>query len=327
VLYSFGGGTDGESPVGGGLVFDAAGNLYGTTQGGGAHHQGTVFELSPGDGGWTEKILYSFKGLKDGASPNGGVVLDAAGNLYGTTNHGNLLDDGVVFQLSPEPNGKWKENVILRFGHHHDGSSPAAGLVIDGAQNLYGTTPGTVFELSPSNGKWTETVLHRFTGGKNGEYLFSNVILDSGGNLYGTTVNGGKITQTGPCSFGCGVVFMLSPDGKGKWKETVLYRFKGGEDGDGPFAGLVFDAANNLYGTTEQGGGTGCQFQFGCGTAFELTPSAGGEWKETVLRRFKNTKGGQQPMASLILDSAGNLYGTTSGAGAGGAGVGFEIIP
>ena len=334
VLYAFTGGSDGGYPAGG-VIFDAEGDLYGTTADGGANGDGTVFELSPTDGGgWTETVLHSFNG-DDGLSPSAGLVFDGAGNLYGTTfSGGKPLDLGVVFELSPTAKGKWKEKVLLELGKHPDGGGPMGALVFDGAGNLYGTASGgyqvvgSVFELTPlANGRWKETILHGFKGKGDGGRPLGSVVLDAEGNVYGTTSEGGRITELYPCAFGCGTVFELMPRAQGKWKEAVLYKFEGGEDGDGPVAGLVFDAANNLYGTTEMGGGTGCQFQFGCGTVFELTPSVGGKWKEIVLHRFKNTKGGQQPMAGLILDSAGNLYGTGSGAGAGGGGVVFEITP
>lgn len=332
VLYSFAGGSDGSNPVGG-VIFDAAGNLYGTTTGGGANGIGTVFELSPvAGGGWTEAVLHSFNG-NDGVAPSAGLVFDAAGNLYGTTaSGGKPLFLGVVFELSPGAHGKWKEKILLELGKHPDGGGPRASLIFDSAGNLYGTASGgyevagSVFMLTPrSNGTWKETILHGFTGKSDGGSPLGPVVLDSQGNVYGTTNEGGYITGTYPCAFGCGTVFELSRGAKGKWKEAVLYKFKGHEDGDEPAAGLAFDSAGNLYGTTDLGGGNGCSFQFGCGTAFELQPVAGGKWKERVLHRFKSSEGGQQPVAGLILDSAGDLYGTASDNGPGGAGVVFEI--
>jgi uncharacterized repeat protein (TIGR03803 family) len=334
VLYSFAGGTDGAYPIAE-LIFDAAGNLYGTTAGGGANDAGTVFELSPGANGWTETVLHSFN-VSDGAIPSAGLVFDTAGNLYGTTfSGGKPLDLGVVFQLSPTAKGKWKEKILLEFGRHVDGGGPAGTLIFDAAGNLYGTgsggyqVAGSVFELTPQpNGKWKEKVLHGFTGKGDGGFPHGALVLDSDGNLYGTTQNGGNSSGTGPCMFGgCGTVFKLSPGANGKWQETVICKFKGTEDGMGPVAGLAFDPAGNLYGTTEMGGGTGCDFNFGCGTAFQLTPEASGKWKETVLHRFKSDEGGKHPLAGLVLDSTRKSYGTASSNGQGSAGVVFEITP
>ncbi len=333
VLYNFAGGTDGANPAAE-LIFDAAGNLFGTTAGGGANGAGTVFELSSGSGGWTESILHSFN-VSDGAFPAAGLVFDAAGNLFGTTlSGGKPLDLGVVFELSPSSKGTWKEKVILQFGHHVDGGGPAGTLTFDAAGNLYGTASGgyqvagSVFELTPmANGKWKEKVLHGFTGKGDGGFPHGSLVLDSSGNLYGTTQNGGRFGLTGPCSFGgCGTVFRLSPAANGKWKETVIRRFQGGEDGMGPAAGVVFDTEGNLWGTTEMGGGSGCDFQFGCGTAFELTPS-NGKWTEKVLHRFKSDAGGKHPLAALLLDAGGNSYGTASINGEGNAGTVFQITP
>ena len=333
VLYSFAGGADGSDPAGE-LIFDAAGNLYGTTAGGGANNDGTVFELSPGATGWTETVLHSFND-SDGAFPRAGLVFDGAGSLYGTTaSGGKPLDLGVVFQLSPTSKGHWNEKVILEFGHRADGGGPDGTLIFDAAGNLYGTASGgyqvagSVFELTPlANGKWKEKILHGFTGKGDGGFPHGSLVLDSDGNLFGTTSNGGRLTDTGPCSFGCGTVFKLSPGSNGKWKETVIRKFNGGEDGKGPVAGLAFDTAGNLYGTTEMGGGTGCDFQFGCGTAFELIPETGGEWKERVLHRFQSNEDGKHPLAGLVLDARRNSYGTASNNGRGNAGVVFEITP
>jgi uncharacterized repeat protein (TIGR03803 family) len=334
VLYSFMGGTDGEYPSAE-LIFDSAGNLYGTTEGGGADNAGTVFELSPDASGWTETILHSFN-VSDGAIPSAGLVLDAHGNLYGTTRSGGKpLDLGLVFQLSPAANGTWKEKILLEFGRHADGGGPNGTLILDAAGNLYGTASGgyqvagSVFELTPvANGKWKEKVLHGFTGKSDGGFPNGSLVLDSNGNLYGTTEEGGTSKGTGPCMFGgCGTVFQIACGANGHWKETVIYKFKGTADGMGPAAGLAFDAAGNLYGTTEMGGGTGCDFQFGCGTAFKLTRQTDGKWQETVIHRFNSDQGGKHPLAGLVLDSSGKPYGTASSNGQGGAGVVFDLTP
>ena len=330
VLHSFGNGTDGRGPNA--LIFDAAGNLYGTTSWGGTYTYGTVFELTPAaGGGWTEQVLYSFcsqTNCTDGAHPVAGLIFDAAGNLYGTTGHGGVYAScnsgtgcGTVFELTPTAGGGWTEKVLHNFGNGTDGNSPSAGLIFDAASNLYGTTYvggiycsgsggcGTVFELTPAaGGTWTETVLYSFcpagypcTDGIGPE---AGLIFDAAGNLYGTTVQGGR--------YDYGTVFELSPTAGGGWTETVLHNFGNGLDGVDPSAGLIFDAAGNLYGTTSWGGYYG---HYEYGTVFELTPAASGGWTETVLHSFGNGTDGRAPLAGLIFDAAGNLYGTTSAGG------------
>jgi len=247
VLHSFTGGTDGSFP-GAGLIWDAAGNLYGTTSAGGASNGGTVFKL---DATGTETVLYSFTGM-DGKNPVAGLVRDAAGNLYGTTQLGGAFDLGTVFKLDTTG----VETVLHSF-HGRDGGYPYCSLVRDAAGNFYGTTngggasgQGTVFKV---NGTGRETVLYSFTGQLDGEYLYAGLVRDPAGNLYGTTYAGGDSKV--------GTVFKLDTTGA----ETVLYSFTGGADGSSPQAGLIRDAAGNLYGTTV-GGGT-----FGGGTVFKLS--------------------------------------------------------
>lgn len=271
VLRNFGGGTDGAVPFAG-LVFDANGNLYGTTYQGGIHNHGTVFQLAPRQGGgWTETVLHSFNNNgSDGALPEAGLVFDPAGNLYGTTSAGGIHDYGTVFELAPAQGGGWTETILHSFNMNgSDGAFPEAGLVIDNAGNLYGTTEeggihlsyGTVFELTPRDGGgWTETILHSFNmNGSDGAYPVAELIVDSTGNLYGTTSFGGIHNY--------GAAFELAPREGGGWTETVLHSFNlNGADGANPYAGLTFDAANNLYGTTYQGG------VHAAGTVFEITP-------------------------------------------------------
>jgi uncharacterized repeat protein (TIGR03803 family) len=331
--------TDGGQPSGG-LVFDAQGNLYGTTLEGGTSGQkaGTVFELSPAsDGSWTETVLYSFTGGQDGAGPNGRVIFDAQGNLYGTTAYGGASNFGTVFKLTRGSDGTWTEAVLHSFTDGTDGESPFAGLVFDPAGNLYGTTVdggttngfGTVFSLKPvSEGRWKEEVIHRFQGGRDGIYPFGGVIVDAAGNLYGATSYGGGLGCVG--LLGCGTVFKLRPNANGTFTEQVLYRFTGSE-GVGPNAGVILDTAGNLYGTTSSGAGSGCG-GIGCGTVFELSPLSGGGWKTHFIYRFNVYWHGWQPDAGLVLDAAGNLYGTAAyggGRGCGGIGCGvvFELKP
>lgn len=334
VLYNFGNPPDAAGPLGS-LLMDAAGNLYGASGGGGLYCSpyydcGTVFKLSRTQGGgWTEVVLHSFGSGDDGSGPNGSLIMDAAGNLYGTTY------SGIVFELSPNQNGTWTETVLYRFSGGDDGNDPAGGLVMDAAGKLYGTTNGggaygwgTVYELSHNGGGgWTETVLHSFNYSSNdGHSPTGNLAMDAAGNLYGTTYNGGQ--GGGFCqSNGCGTVFELSLGGGG-WTETVLHSFDA-NDGYGPEAGLAMDAAGNLYGTTYQGGNLGglvCA-PFGCGTVFELSPVAGGGWTETTLYSFNGRPDAGYPQSNLILDAGGNLYGTTSMGGANNYGSAFELSP
>jgi uncharacterized repeat protein (TIGR03803 family) len=333
-LYKFSGGNDGRGPEAS-LIVDAAGNLYGTTVQGGnlschsGYGCGTVFKLTPNsDGGWTESVLYSFTGGNDGRGPVASLILDAAGNLYGTTPSGGNLSCnsgygcGTVFKLTPSSDGSWTESVLYSFGSYSgDGNDPLAGLIFDAAGNLYGTTAyggaggeGTVFELTPmSGGSWTESVLNSFTGGADGGGPVAGLTLDKAGNLYGTTEQGGTYSHNCEASNNCGVVFKLTPSSGGGWAEQVLHALTGGKDGGLPRAGLIFDAAGNLYGTAIQGGDRlSCDPYYGCGTVFKLTPRADGSWKEKTLYEFAQYgKHGSGPSAALISDQAGNLYGTT----------------
>jgi uncharacterized repeat protein (TIGR03803 family) len=349
VLYSFGAtATDGTAPASG-VIFDAKGNLYGTTSYGGRNTSatygftaGTAYELMPAaGGGWTEIPLYSFAaGATDGIMPNAGLILDDKGNLYGTTalggQYSGYYTGGTVFELTPAADGKWTEKVLHSFGASGDGLNPQAGLIFDSKGNLYGTTllggangsaysGGTVFELSPAaNGDWKETLLYSFGAtASDGEKPDAGLIFDATGNLYGTTEDGG-----GGGDYG--TVFELSPGANGKWTENLLYNF-GSIAGDGanPESGLIFDSAGNLYGTTNQGG-SGDGFD---GTVFELMPLAGGKWKEKQLYEFgATTTDGKNPLAGLVFDFEGNLYGTTSSGGPVGApydyqGTVFELTP
>jgi len=336
VLYSFcpvSGCADGEFPDYGNLIFDTAGNLYGTTYKGGTYNSGTVFELTPEGHGWAETVLYNFcsaTGCNDGSNPYSGLIFDSAGNLYGTTSAGGNPGGGTVFELSPGDGG-WTETVLYNFcslTNCADGSLPFSSLIFGGSGNLYGTTyesgaydRGTVFQLAPgTNGKWTENVLHSFANdGQDGEAPWAALIIDSGGNLYGTTVYGGNFT--GGCgTLGCGTVFELSP-GDGGWTEKILHKFsENGKDGYDPYGSLIFDAAGSLYGTTYSGG------RHQVGTVFELTPKVGGKWSERVLHNFiYNHIDGTIPNAGLVFDSAGNLYGTDSAGGKNGYGAVFQL--
>jgi uncharacterized repeat protein (TIGR03803 family) len=317
-LVSFNG-TNGNNPDGG-LIFDARGNLYGTTFHGGTSGNGDVFRLTPpapGKTAWTETVLYTFSGT-NGKGPNGNLIFDSAGNLYGTTVAGGAHGDGTVFKLTPPAPGKtaWTETVLLSF-NGTNGNSPRGSLVRDKAGNLYGAAAGggavqcnpnnglvgcgTIFKLTPpAAGKtaWTETTLVSFKG-TDGSSPNGGLVFDSTGSLYGTTGGGPTYLY--------GTVFKLTPPAAGKtaWTETVLFAFNG-TNGKYPDAGLAIDTKGNLYGTTEYGG------SLDAGAVFKLTRPAAGKtaWGESVLASFAGASG-DNPNASLILDAAGNLYGTT----------------
>jgi uncharacterized repeat protein (TIGR03803 family) len=316
VLYTFTSGADGANPYYADVIFDEAGNLYGTTVEGGAHNLGVVFELTPTGNGWSESVLYSFAGGNDGANPYSGLLFDPAGNLYGTTYGGGANSDGTVFQLK-HSHDQWTEQVIHTFDFT-TGAFPVGGLVFDRRGDLFGTTQGggasgagVVFGLQRFKGNtWTGRVLHNFSGGTDGSFPYAErLIFDQAGSLYGTTEGGGINNY--------GVVFRLSPTIHG-WKEQVLYEFTGAVEAN-PFGGLVLDGSGNLYGTCASGNGVTT-----VGSVFELTPSAGGNYTETDLHLFTRTDG-EFPEAALLLDKAGNLYGTTLLGGAGNTGVVFEM--
>jgi uncharacterized repeat protein (TIGR03803 family) len=329
VLHSFTGGKDGSTPVAA-LIFDQTGNLYGTTGGGGAYSGGTVFKLMPKwDGSWNLRVLHNFNRY-DGQGPNGNLTLDSAGNLFGTTNQGGAYSNGTVFELTPNPDGSWKESVLHSFRVIYggkDGGYPFGGVTFDLAGNLFGTTSqggvyssGTVFELTPkSDGSWKESIIHTFINdGHDGYVLLAAVIFDAAGNLYGTTSGGGGGTACG--QFGCGLVFRLTPTGHGIWKESVLHYFTGGNDGSRPSASLTFDSVGNLYSTTENDGA------YGYGTIFKLKPNGKGGWGHAVLHSFRNHPGAL-PISGLISDGRGRLYGTTQGDGQTTFGSIFGIFP
>ncbi len=321
-LYNFGQGSDGTGPQAG-LIRDAAGNLYGTTYEGGVNNAGTVFELVPTQGGgWTEKVLHNFHNSgANGANPKAGLIVDAAGNLYGTTYNGGIHNLGTVFELTPNSDGGWTEFALHSFGSGADGQNPAAGLIWDAAGNLYGTTVnggirslGTLFELMPrEGGGWSEKVLHSFGEGTHGQHPYAGVIFDAAGNLYGTTFDGGI--------HNLGTAFELTPNSDDGWTELVLRNFGGGSDGQNPAASLTSDAPGDLYGTTVNGG------THSSGTLFELMPREGGGWSEKVLHNFGQGTGGQHPYAGVIPDAAGNFYGTTNAGGVHNLGTVFELSP
>jgi uncharacterized repeat protein (TIGR03803 family) len=326
-------------------TFDAAGNIYGTTEIGPDDSCGSVFELSLNAAGhWEETILHSLS-CDEGLYPESALVRDSAGNLYGTAWGGGAYGKGSVFELSSTAAGGWTFQVIHSFSGP-DGVAIQDAVVIDASGNVYGTalcggsstavrswevTPdcggatgdGTVWELSPqSDGSWKETTLYSFMGGDDGANPSTQgrLTFDAAGNLYGGTNNGGK--------YGYGTVFELSPSADGTWTETLLHTFDG-KDGIAPSGGLIFDAAGNLYGETfgpgnYMGGGGGGET--GGQLVYELTPNLDGTWSETVLHRFDNPAS-SGPSMGLIFDAVGNLYGTTAVGGTYNNGTVFEITP
>jgi uncharacterized repeat protein (TIGR03803 family) len=317
-----------------GLTFDAKGNLYGVTGAGGDDNHGTIFELAPGEHGWTLTTLHGFNG-QDGGSPNGGLVFDAAGNFYGTALGGRgLQDGGVVYEVMRKANG-WTFDVLYEFClqyHCPDGGTPQSGVILDTSGNLYGTTAGggehgdgIVFELTSGSGGWDEMIVHSFNYA-DGASPYAALISDKAGDLYGTTFSGG--------AYGGGSVFRLKRASSGEWNERVLYSFCANgfpcKDGLGPYAGVVLDGSGNLYGTTEQGGGNTCG-ETHCGTVYSLTPTQSGHWKHTMLYAFPNPGDGTFPTGGVIIDKAGNLYGATVAGGiggcSGGCGVAYKLAP
>lgn len=290
ILYRFQGGSDGSQAVGG-LLLGTAGSLYGTTYAGGGHGCtdgcGTAFVLTPSPRGYVDKVLYAFRGGRDGAQPGTGLIADSNGAFYGSTQGGgdpSCGGCGVVFKLTPA-GSRYSEMILYRFRgcRHHDGASPGS-LLADSNGALYGTTSsggvnrcpnrsygcGTVFKLTPTGSSYAENVLLRFTRGRDGENPSGGLTFDGRGGLYGTTLYGGHPAcriSIGPS--GCGIVFDLVPSASG-YLEKVLYRFKFA-DGAAPVGTLITDANGALYGAT-QGGGVGICSDEGCGTVFKLTP-------------------------------------------------------
>ena len=340
ILYRFLGGVDGAEPQTN-LIFDSTGNLYGTAALGGSFscdqiranvNCGIVFKLTPNPTGkWTKTVLYNFAGGTDGSLPSGGVIFDEVGNLYGTTAFGGDHIWGTVFELSPNPDGTWSNKTLYSFTGGSDGRGPSGGVVRDRAGNLYGTTfaggnaeNGTVFQLSPNaDGSWTFRSLYQFCsspGCRNGARP-NPVVLDAHGNLYGTTQVGGTV---GLCftQDGCGTLYRLSHGSGGTWTFQLLHKFCSAPecaDGMRPSGGLVFDKLGAFYGTTMN-------------SVFKVNHVPGTPWSVDTLHTFCLSfpcVDGAFPVGRLLLDSPGNLYGTTLGGGTAPFqdGVVFELIP
>ncbi len=301
-----------------GLTADGAGDLYGTLEEQGYYGYGSVFELYQSGHAWMTAIPWYFGNGTDGQNPECDLIRDKAGNIYGTTAIGGTAGDGTVFELS-SVDGKWSERVLYSFGSSgsDDAALPSGGLVRDKSSTLYGTTTfggayngGAVYKLVRSGKNWTESLLHSFGKGSDGLYPYAGLVIDGVGNLYGTTETGGSANE--------GIAFELSPSGF-VWTESILHSFGGTGDGSEPVAALHLDPTGALYGTTEYGGA------YGYGSVFELVQS-GGVWSETIVHSFAGGDG-YLPLAAVIEDPAGNLYGTTFEGGAYDAGTVFEISP
>ncbi len=346
VLYPFSLDCGGYAAAPNTMVFDSAGNLYGAAGEGGIGN-GAIFELSPGainspcPGPWGVTILHDFSGNTgdggdgDGAGPGGGMIFDAAGNLYGTTRNGGGsgcggAGCGVIFELSPTSSG-WTETILYTFTGGDDGGWPQ-GLTADLKGNLYGTASrggitsrgsdayGTVFMLARTSNGWNFRVLHAFTGGSDGAQPSATLAVKSTGVLYGTALTGGETSCRGFQIPGCGTVFTLTPAAGGGWKFGILHSFSGGNDGSNPAGGVILDRAGNIYGTTNAGGPADI------GIIFRLKLSSKG-WVETILHSFGGANDGGLPSTPLTFDRAGDLYGTTTLGGPDNDGIVFELTP
>jgi uncharacterized repeat protein (TIGR03803 family) len=354
LLHKFTGGSDGASPHPG-LVFDATGNLYGTTRVGGANDCealnfalfrgcGTIFELSPTPTGpWTEKIVYSFPGNGGPANPSAGLISDGAGNFYGATlSGGTALRDGTVFKATQQPDATWGVQQLFAFTATNTfGTNVSTPLALDGKGNLYGATSaggngtycpdpangcGTIFELSPvPSGPWTYSLVYTFCSRvKCTDSMHPNgVVVAAKGKIYGTTAGAFQLSP--------GNAFELYKGTKGLWNFKLLHTFcslPNCADGEFPSAAPVFDTAGNLYAPTGQTENP----PMGEGTIFKLSPEPEGKWQFSSLYSFCASgffpcTDGAIPAGLLTIDNAGDVYGTTDGGGKKGGGVVFQIVP
>ncbi len=300
---------EGNCPLGDPVV-DSAGNVYGSTYYLNGYGNGIVFEVSPGaNGAWTFSTVYAFAGGPDGGNLYTSLVLGKDGHFYGTSSRGGLYQNGEIFDLIPSKGLAWKKSALFSFNYSDGQGAGPNQPVLDGAGDLYvstGAGASSVLKLTPSSsGAWSSQRLYSFRLGDEGYTTIGTLIGDSAGNLFGTTQSGGLKHS--------GAVFELSPLPGGGWVSRTIYSFAGGTDGEFPSSGMKFDASGNLYGTTRYGGTVGCTKR--CGTVFELSPGAHGAWIEKVLYRFTGGADGDGPSSSLVMDSAGSLYGATTAGG------------
>ncbi len=336
VLHTFTGKLDGANPEGAGLTMDRAGNLYGAAAFGGLETEacsyfgscGTVYKLSRKGSGWVFNTLYLFTGGADGNSPDTPIAFGLDGLIYGTTFYGGIpgpCDEhgcGIIYSLRPAATAcqsalcPWSETVLYRFTGEDDGGEPGLRRVRLGpsrqsvrhGRGAGAYRSGIVYELIRDNGQWTLNVLYSFTGQSDGSSPWSGVTADAAGNFYGTTLSGGLYQD--------GTAWELSPTGQG-WTLTPIHQFLLASDGYRSVGNVLLDSSGNLWGTNEYGG------PGGGGTAYKLTPS-NGSWDFSVLYSFTAVYGSQAP---LVMDQAGNLYGTTVNGGTYGYGTVFKLTP
>ena len=319
VIHDFGGSGDGKQPVAH-MIFDPQGNLYGTTLSGGPlpSSYGTVFELSPnGDGTWTESIVHSFNDSNDAQSEP--MAMDQHGNLYGETGGNGIGTYGSVYELSPAGGGTWTLRTLYAFSGGTDGAFPSGGVVLSSDSNhIYGVGrdgvtrhDGFIFSLNHvTAASWGELVLYSFRGGNDGLHPGGPLTLDPSGNLFGVAAGG---------QYNDGTVFKLSPNRHSfGWSKSLVYAFQN-PDGT-PNTGLLLDGAGNLYGASFESG------TYNQGTVYKLSPNPDGSYTETVLHEFQGLQHGDGGYVNgnLVMDPAGNIYGTTQGGGMGGYRCGGE---
>lgn len=326
VIYSFTSGADGAQPYNG-VTLDAQGNLYGTAVTGGTGNAceggcGVVYKLTHSGGNWSQSVLYNFTGGEDGSGPGAGLTFDENGNLYGMTPTGGGFGLGVIYQLTPQPNGDWTQSVIHTFTGGTDGATGSAGRLLLDSGSLYGVATvgglhakGTAFRLTRTGGAWKLTTLYAFKGKPDAGLPYGALIRDASGNLYGTTYYEGW--------YGYGAVYQLVPGPAGDWKEKVIHSFRNGVGGSRPISHLNFDANGNLYGTTSEGGAPGCS----CGTIFKLTRVEDGRWRQTVAHAFRGVPDGAYAYNGMVAGPAGTFYGATVIGGADDDGVIYKFVP
>jgi uncharacterized repeat protein (TIGR03803 family) len=328
VLYSFTGGNDGGTPIDDdGPLIDSAGNVYGTTSGGGTYNGGTVFKLTHSSSGWQESVLWNFTCGNDGCGPEASLVSDSAGILYGTTSAGGPggIGYGTVFELSPDGSGNWKETSLHIFSGAGDGAGPLSSLIFDRSGNLYGATSaggyytipqgcdfagffgcGVIFKLTRGVvGEWEEQVLYAFQDGNDGAFPSGKLVFDASGNIYGVSEFAGNLS----CNFiGCGTVFRLAPPASsgGQWNLSTLHAFTGGSDGASPVEGVIVDRTGVVYGTATGGGKGKCLFggTTGCGTLYRIAPTVNGRWNFELLYSFLGRTDGGVPFKITFVGSS-----------------------